>query len=87
MSYHSPDTSRNLRAGNARMPTQSTTGSANRTANVPKTQPLKADKAGIYMDELGIATVAEKNKRGYLSTYLEGQTAPNKISNWLKGSL
>ena len=87
MSYHSPDTSRNLRAGNARMPSMSTANMGNMTIDAPKTQPLKADKAGIYMDELGIATVAEKNKRGYLSTYLEGQTAPNKISNWLKGSL
>lgn len=87
MSYHSPDTSRNLRAGNARMPSMSTANMGNMTIDAPKTQPLKADKAGIYMDELGIATVADKNKRGYLSTYLEGQTAPNKISNWLKGSL
>lgn len=87
MSYHSPDTSRNLRAGNARMPSMSTASMGNMTIDAPKTQPLKADKAGIYMDELGIATAAEKNKRGYLSTYLEGQTAPNKISNWLKGSL
>lgn len=40
-------------------------------------------KPTIKMDELGIATEAEKNKRGYLSTYLEGQTSYNKLSSFL----
>jgi hypothetical protein len=43
------------------------------------------EKATISMDELGLATAAEKNRKGYLSTYLEGQTPINKISSFLGG--
>jgi hypothetical protein len=40
-------------------------------------------KPTISMDELGLATEAEKTKKGYLSTYLEGQTPYNKLSSFL----
>lgn len=43
----------------------------------------KPAKPTTTMDELGLATGAEKNKKGYLSTYLEGQTPYNKLSSFL----
>ena len=45
----------------------------------------KPVKPTISMGELGLATEAEKNRKGYLSTYLEGQTPYNKLSSFLGG--
>lgn len=42
-------------------------------------------KPTISTEELGLVTDAERNRKGYLSTYLEGQAKSNKISNFLKG--
>lgn len=39
---------------------------------------IKQGASAFFMD-------IEKNKKGFLSSYLEGQTPLNKISNFLKG--
>lgn len=88
MSYHSPT---NVRSGSSKV-----LGGA--TSRMPSSTPAKSakavnigpglqapEKATISMDELGLATEAEKKRRGYLSTYLEGQTPVNKLSNFLGG--
>lgn len=43
------------------------------------------EKPTITTEELGLVTEAEKKRKGYLSTYLEGQTPMNKLSNFLGG--
>lgn len=58
---------------------------ANMSKNITNTTGLERPlKPTIAMDELGLATAAEKNKKGYLSTYLEGQTPYNKLSSFLE---
>ena len=89
MSYHSPT---NIRAGSskvlggatARMPAMSDPGFGIKAVKSNNQFDLtKPDTPTLSMDELGISTEAEKNRRGYLSTYLEGQTQHNKMSNYL----
>lgn len=88
MSYHSPTPRASsgkkvLSGGAVRMPLQSTVSVGTKSVN---TSPINLDRPvlpTISMDELGLATEAEKNRKGYLSTFLEGQTSNNKISNFL----
>ena len=89
MSYHSPT---NVRSGSskvlggatARMPSSSVV-SPGKSPNIgPSLQ--APEKAAITTEELGLATEAEKKRRGYLSTYLEGQTSYNKVSSFLGGN-
>lgn len=96
MSYHSPTPraasgKKVLSGGTAnaalstrvRAPGQATVSAGTKSVN---TSPVKLDRPvlpTISMDELGLATEAEKNRKGYLSTFLEGQTSNNKISNFL----
>ena len=65
------------------MPVMPGVSMGNMSLNVPPVDIEKPAKATISQDELGLATAAEKNKKGYLSTYLEGQTPLNKISSFL----
>lgn len=92
MSYHSPT---NIRAGSskvlggatARMPAMSAPGFGIKAVKSNNQFNLtKPDTPTLSMDELGLSTEAEKNRRGYLSTYLEGQTSYNKVSSFLGGS-
>ena len=93
MSYHTPtttsdkkvlggSTARAALGTRARMP-QSASAPGGKSVNVSPVQLEKPVSPSISMDELGLATAAEKNRKGYLSTYLEGQTPINKISNFL----
>lgn len=93
MSYHSPNQSSSsnkkvLGGGSsarvAAMPTQ-TPGIVSKTLGSTGSEKIeKPAKPTISMDELGLATGAEKNKKGYLSTYLEGQTPYNRLSSFLE---
>lgn len=85
MSYHSPETSgkKTLGGSTARMPSMAVNTGANMTANTTTAKLKNPVQPTIGMDELGIATSAEKSKRGYLSTFLEGQTPLNKLSSFL----
>lgn len=88
MSYHTPITASGkkvLGGSTVRMPTMATTSVGTKSVNVSPVQLDKPASPSISMDELGLATNAEKNRKGYLSTYLEGQTPINKISNFLGG--
>ena len=91
MSYHSPiqsgSSSRKVlgSGSSARMPVMATQMSGNMSKTVDPAGIEKSVKPKISMDELGLATEAEKNRKGYLSTYLEGQTPYNKLSNFLGG--
>lgn len=89
MSYHSPDITKNKSLGSAaaRMPVMPKNTVGNISKNVAPASPAgSTTEPKIYMDELGIATAAEKNKKGYLSTYLEGQTPMAKLSHLLGGT-
>ena len=85
MSYHTPTTStgKKILGSPQRMPSMATKTTGNMTANIPGSKIETPTKPTIGMDELDLATTAEKNKKGYLSTYLEGQTPYNKLSNFL----
>lgn len=89
MSYHSPiqssSSGKKVLGGGAtaRMPTQQSKSTANMSKTIDPVGIERPAKPIISMDELGLATEAEKNRKGYLSTYLEGQTPMNKISNFL----
>ena len=92
MSYHSPT---NVRSGSskvlggatARMPAMSATGVGVKSVKLNDNLGLeKPYSATLSMDELGLSTEAEKKRRGYLSTYLEGQTSYNKVSSFLGGN-
>ena len=91
MSYHSPiqSSSSNRKVlgsgSSARMPIMATQMSGNMSKTVDPAGIEKPVKPTISMGELGLATEAEKNRKGYLSTYLEGQTPYNKLSNFLGG--
>ena len=67
------------------MPTMATTTNGNMSKNIDPAGIEKPVNPTISMDELGLATAAEKNRKGYLSTYLEGQTPYNKLSSFLGG--
>ena len=67
------------------MPTMAALPSGNMSKNIDPVGLEKPAKPTISMDELGLATAAEKNRKGYLSTYLEGQTPYNKLSSFLGG--
>lgn len=67
------------------MPTMATLTTGNMSKSVDSVGLNKPAKPTISMDELGLATEAEKNRKGYLSTYLEGQTPYNKLSSFLGG--
>lgn len=90
MSYHSPNQASSsnkkvLGGGSAArmpvMPSPTMSGGMPKIENQVSLE--KPVKPTMSMDELGLATAAEKNKKGYLSTYLEGQTPYNKLSSFL----
>lgn len=90
MSYHSPIQSSSsnrkvLGSGSSARMSMATHMSGNMSKTVDPAGIEKPVKPTISMGELGLATEAEKNRKGYLSTYLEGQTPYNKLSSFLGG--
>lgn len=72
------------------MPTMATPSMGNTPAKrIIKSDNMKLiapEKANIKQGASAFFMDIEKNNKGFLSSYLEGQTPLNKISNFLKGT-